>query len=78
MAERCYAECHLSWLSLILSVTYKPFMPNVIMVSVVILNVIMMSVVAPNNVLTSFGKADDKMNLVTVLSNLSASSPTAR
>ncbi len=51
MAEHC-SECLLCSLSLMLSVTYKPFilsviMLNVIMLNVVMLSVIMLSVVAP-------------------------------
>ncbi len=42
MAERCYAECCLCRLSLMLSVAYKPYMLNVIL-----LDVIMLIVVAP-------------------------------
>jgi hypothetical protein len=26
MADHCYAECHLGWLSLMLGATYKPFL----------------------------------------------------
>ncbi len=36
MAEHCYAECRLCWLSLMLSVTYKPLMLYVVMLSVVV------------------------------------------
>jgi hypothetical protein len=46
MAEHC-SECLLCSLSLMLSVTYKPFMLSVIMLNVVMLSVIMLSVVAP-------------------------------
>ncbi len=42
IAEHCYAVYQLCWLSLLLSVTNKPFMLFVIM-----LNVVMLSVVAP-------------------------------
>jgi hypothetical protein len=42
IAKRCYAECHLFCVSLLLSVTLKPFMLSVIM-----MNVVMLSVVAP-------------------------------
>jgi hypothetical protein len=48
MAEHCYAECHVFWLSLMLSVTYKPFMLCVVVLSVTykpfMLGVIMLSV----------------------------------
>jgi len=47
MAERCYAECHLCLLSLMLSVTYKPIMLSVVMLNVVMMTVIVLSVVAP-------------------------------
>ncbi len=46
IAEDCYAECRLCRLSHMLIVTYKPLMPNVIMLSVVMLNVAMLRVVA--------------------------------
>ncbi len=42
MAEQCYTECRLCWLSLILSISYEP-----LMLSVLMLNVILQSVVAP-------------------------------
>ncbi len=42
MPSVTYAECHLCWMSLMLSVTYEPFMLSGIM-----LNVVMLSVVAP-------------------------------
>jgi hypothetical protein len=35
LAENCYAECCLFWLSLMQSFTYKPLMLNVVMLSVV-------------------------------------------
>ncbi len=44
IAEHCYAECHLYWLPLMPSVTYKPVMPSVVM-----LNVIMLIVMALKN-----------------------------
>ncbi len=31
MADHCYAECHLCWVSFILSVTFKPYMLSVVM-----------------------------------------------
>jgi hypothetical protein len=40
MAEHCYVECHLCWLSLILSVTHEPFMLSVVMLNVVILGAV--------------------------------------
>jgi hypothetical protein len=40
MPEHCYAECLVCWLSLMLSVTHKPFMLSVIMPNVVVLNVV--------------------------------------
>ncbi len=57
MAERCYAECHLCWLSLMLSVTFKPFM-----MCVVIPNVIMLSVVAPSVVFINLYTVKMKIN----------------
>ncbi len=41
-AEHCYTQCRLCWVSLMLSVTYKPFM-----LSVIVLNANLLSVVAP-------------------------------
>ena len=43
MTKHCYAECDLCWLSLMLSVKYKPFMLSVIM-----LNIVTLSVALPN------------------------------
>jgi hypothetical protein len=40
MAEYCHAECGFCWLSLMLNVTYKPFMLSAIMLSVVVLSVV--------------------------------------
>ncbi len=48
IAEHCYAVYQLCWLSLLLSVTYKPFMLCVIMLNVVMLNVVMLNVVMPS------------------------------
>ncbi len=45
MEEHFYAECHLCMISLMLSVTYKPFVLSVILLSIVMQNVIMLSVV---------------------------------
>ncbi len=45
MLSVSYADCLLCWLSIMLSVPYKPFM-----LSVVMLNVVMLSVVAPQAV----------------------------
>jgi hypothetical protein len=42
ITDAMLSECHLCLLSLMLSVTYKPFMLSVFMV-----NVVMLSVVAP-------------------------------
>ncbi len=39
MAEHCYAECCICWQSLMLSVSYKPFMLRVIMLNAVMLSV---------------------------------------
>ncbi len=52
MVGYCYAECHLCYVSIMLSVTNKPIMLSVIllpvvMLSVIMLNVVKMSVVAP-------------------------------
>jgi hypothetical protein len=40
MAERCCAKCHLCWLSLMLSVTYIPFLLSVVMLNVIMLGVV--------------------------------------
>jgi hypothetical protein len=40
MLSFTYAEFHLCWVSLVLSVTYKPSMLNVVMLNVVLLNVL--------------------------------------
>jgi hypothetical protein len=45
MTEHCYTDCLLCCLSLMLSVTYKPFMLSVVMLSVVMLSVVILSVV---------------------------------
>jgi hypothetical protein len=47
MEEHCYAQCHLWGLSLMVSVTNKPFRLSVIMLNVVVLSVVVLSVVAP-------------------------------
>ncbi len=52
MLNVIYAECHLCWVSFMLSVmtlsvTYKPFMLGIALVNIVILIVIMLSTVAP-------------------------------
>ncbi len=44
MEEHCYAQCHLWGLSLMVSVTNKPFRLIVIMLNVVVLSVVMLSV----------------------------------
>jgi hypothetical protein len=49
MANHCYSEFHLSQVSFMLSVTYRPFMLSAIMLNAFILSVIMMSVVAPHD-----------------------------
>jgi hypothetical protein len=51
MAEHCYADCRLCILSLMLSVTYEPFM-----LSVITLSVVMLSVVAPASYYKFVGK----------------------
>ncbi len=48
MLRVTYAEIHLCWVSLMLSVTYKPIMLNVAMVNIIMLNVIILSVVMVN------------------------------
>ncbi len=45
--ECCYAECHLCWVSFMLSIMNKPFMPSISMLNFIIMSVIMISVVAP-------------------------------
>ncbi len=47
MAVHCYAECRLCCLLFMLSVTCKPDLLNVVMLSAVMLNVVMLSAVAP-------------------------------
>ncbi len=47
MPSGIYAECHLCWLSIMLSVKNKPLMLSVAILIVVVLIVIMPSVVAP-------------------------------
>jgi hypothetical protein len=44
MEEFCYVECHFCIVSSMLSVTNKPFMLRVLMLSVLILSVSMLSV----------------------------------
>jgi hypothetical protein len=46
MAEHCYAECHLCRLSLKLCVTNKHLMLSIFLPNVVMLSVVMLSVVA--------------------------------
>ncbi len=43
-AEHCCTECWLCRVSFMLSVTYKPFIPSVIMLNVTLLSVIMLNV----------------------------------
>ncbi len=45
MADHCYAECHLFIMSLMLSVTYKPFILSVIMLNYVVLSAFILSVI---------------------------------
>jgi hypothetical protein len=53
MEEHCYAECHLWGLSLMVSLTNKPFRLIVIMLNVVVLSVIMLNVVVLSVVMLS-------------------------
>jgi hypothetical protein len=45
--ECCYAKCHLSCVSFMLSVANKPFMLSDIILSVAMLSVFVLNVVAP-------------------------------
>jgi hypothetical protein len=45
--QYCYAECHLSCMSFMLSVTNKSLMLSVVMLNVIMLSVIMLNVVPP-------------------------------
>jgi hypothetical protein len=53
MLSVVYAECHLCWVSLMLSVTHKSLMRSVVMLNVIMLNVIMLSVVTLNVIMLS-------------------------
>jgi hypothetical protein len=48
MLSVTYAECHLCAMSFMLSITYKPFIMSVIMLSDIMLNVIMLNVIMLN------------------------------
>jgi hypothetical protein len=45
MAEHCNAECHLCCVSLMLSVTYMPFVLSLVMLNVIILSLVMLNVI---------------------------------
>ncbi len=47
-AEDCYAECHLCLVSLMLSVTYKPFVVSAVMLDVIMVSVVLLNVVRPD------------------------------
>ena len=53
MAEHCYAECRLCWLSLMVGVTNKHLMLSVIMPSVIMLSVIMVSAIMSSVIMVS-------------------------